>query len=94
MFEGAMADNSVLDLSNFDTSQVDSAYNMFSSTRSRTIFASNLFVLDNVDDSQDLFYDNNNLIGGNGTAFSASNPTNKTYARIDAPGTPGYFTQK
>lgn len=94
MFEGAMADNSVLDLSNFDTSQVDSAYNMFSSTRSRTIFASNSFVLDNVDDSQDLFYDNNNLIGGNGTAFSASNPTNKTYARIDTPGTPGYFTQK
>ena len=94
MFEGAMADNSVLDLSNFDTSQVDSAYNMFSSTRSRTIFASNSFVLDNVDDSQDLFYDNNNLIGGNGTAFSASNPTNKTYARIDAPGNPGYFTQK
>lgn len=94
MFEGAMADNSVLDLSNFDTSQVDSAYNMFSSTRSRTIFASNSFVLDNVDDSQDLFYDNNNLTGGNGTSFSASNPTNKTYARIDEPSTPGYFTQK
>ena len=93
MFEEGMADNSVLDLSSFDTAQVSSAYNMFSNARSRTIFASNSFALD-IDDSQDLFYDNNNLIGGNGTAFSASNPTNKTYAHIDEPGTPGYFTRK
>lgn len=93
MFEEGMADNSVLDLSSFDTAQVSSAYNMFSNTRSSTIFASNSFALD-IDDSQDLFYDNNNLIGGNGTVFSASNPTNKTYARIDEPGTPGYFTRK
>ena len=88
-----MADNSVLDLSSFDTAQVSSAYNMFSNTRSSTIFASNSFALD-IDDSQDLFSENNNLIGGNGTAFSATNPTNKTYARIDEPGTPGYFTRK
>ena len=93
MFEEGMADNSVLDLSSFDTAQVSSAYNMFSNARSRTIFASNSFALD-IDDSQDLFSENNNLIGGNGTAFSASNPTNKTYARIDEPGTPGYFTRK
>ena len=93
MFEEGMADNSVLDLSSFDTAQVSSAYNMFSNARSRTIFASNSFALD-IDDSQDLFYDNNNLIGGNGTAFSDTNPTNKTYARIDEPGTPGYFTRK
>ena len=89
-----MADNSVLDLSSFDTSQVYSAYSMFNNARSNTIFVSNSFVLDSVDDSQDLFSENNNLIGGNGTAFSASNPTNKTYARIDEPGTPGYFTRK
>ena len=93
MFEEGMADNSVLDLSSFDTAQVSSAYNMFSNARSRTIFASNSFVLD-IDDSQDLFSENNNLIGGNGTAFSATNPTNKTYAHIDEPGTPGYFTRK
>ena len=89
-----MADNSTLDLSSFDTSQVISIYNMFGNTRSRTIYASNTFVLDNVDEADELFSGNDNLIGGNGTAFSASNPTNKTYARIDAPGTPGYFTQK
>ena len=65
-----------------------------SNTRSRTIFVSNSFVLDSVDEADELFSGNNNLIGGNGTAFSASNPTNKTYARIDEPGTPGYFTRK
>ncbi len=94
MFEDAMIDNSTLDLSSFDTSQVISIYNMFGNTRSRTIYASNTFVLDNIDEADELFNNNNNLVGGNGTAFSGSNPTNKTYARIDAPGTPGYFTQK
>ena len=94
MFEEGMADNSVLDLSSFDTAQVNYAYGMFNNARPRTIFVSNSFVLDNVDEADDLFSGNDNLIGGNGTAFSASNPTNKTYARIDAPGTPGYFTQK
>ena len=94
MFEDAMTDNSTLDLSSFDTSQVISIYNMFGNTRSRTIYASNTFVLDNIDEADELFNNNNNLVGGNGTAFSGSNPINKTYARIDAPGTPGYFTQK
>ena len=94
MFEDAMTDNSTLDLSSFDTSQVISIYNMFGNTRSRTIYASNTFVLDNIDEADELFNNNNNLVGGNGTAFSGSNPTNKTYARIDAPATPGYFTQK
>ena len=70
------------------------AYGMFSNARPRTIFVSNSFVLDSVDEADELFSGNNNLIGGNGTAFSASNPTNKTYARIDEPGTPGYFTRK
>ena len=94
MFESAMADNSVLDLSSFDTAQVNYAYGMFSNARPRTILVSNSFVLDSVDEADELFSGNDNLIGGNGTAFSASNPTNKTYARIDASGTPGYFTQK
>lgn len=94
MFEEGMADNSVLDLSSFDTAQVNYAYGMFSNARPRTIFVSNSFVLDSVDEADELFSGNNNLIGGNGTAFSASNPTNKTYARIDEPGTPGYFTRK
>ena len=31
------------------------------------------------------------LVGGNGTPF-ATNKRSATYARIDAPGTPGYFT--
>ena len=33
------------------------------------------------------------LVGGNGTVFN-SNYTDKTYAKIDKPGEPGYFTYK
>lgn len=48
----------------------------------------------NVVDSTDLFHDAVNLIGGNGTAYSATNASNLNYFKIDAPGNPGYFTQK
>jgi len=41
-----------------------------------------------------MFWNNTNLVGGNGTAYSNGFPQDKTYARIDAPGTPGYFTLK
>ena len=35
------------------------------------------------------------LVGGMGTAFSYSNPSDKTYAHIDGgPSNPGYFTAK
>jgi hypothetical protein len=33
------------------------------------------------------------LVGGNGTPYDSTH-TDKTYARIDRPGTPGYFTAK
>ena len=38
-----------------------------------------------------VFSNNLSLVGGNGTVYTSSQ-TNKTYARIDAVGTPGYFT--
>ena len=38
-----------------------------------------------------MFGDCTRLKGGNGTAYNSSY-TDKTYARIDASGTPGYFT--
>ena len=45
--------------------------------------------------SVDVFHDNIYLVGGNGTAFiSTSSPTDRTYGRVDTPGTPGYFTKK
>jgi hypothetical protein len=35
------------------------------------------------------------LVGGQGTTWDASNPTDKTYAHIDGgPSNPGYFTAK
>ena len=67
---------------------------MFSGSKVKTIYASTHFDVSHVFDSIQLFNDNTNLVGGNGTVFSSSNPTDKTYARIDAPGTPGYFTKK
>ncbi len=30
--------------------------------------------------------------GGNGTTFNSNNPTDRTYARVDTPENPGYFT--
>ena len=40
---------------------------------------------------EDLFNGCVNLVGGNGTTYSQSH-TDETYAKIDTPGTPGYFT--
>ena len=96
MFASAMTNpgNSTLDLSTFNTPSLTSAYNMFSGSKVKTIYASVNFDTTHIPNYNQLFNDNTNLVGGNGTTFSPSNPTDKTYARIDAPGTPGYFTQK
>ena len=85
-----------LDLASFDTSNVTSMNSMFSFCYALiTIYASLAFVVSQVTDSDNMFRLNNNLVGGAGTTWSSSNPTNKTYARIDG-GTanPGYFTAK
>lgn len=83
-----------LDISSFYTRSLTDALQMFYYIGVRTIYVSNTFTTDLISDQQDMFSSSPNLIGGNGTVFSASNPRDKTYARIDAPGTPGYFTQK
>ena len=67
---------------------------MFNKTTSlNTIYVSDKFVTDNVSDSSYMFYNNINLVGGNGTTFSNSYK-DKTYARIDTEESPGYFTLK
>jgi hypothetical protein len=44
--------------------------------------------------SQDMFKDCTSLVGGKGTTYSNSNPTDKAYAHIDGgPSNPGYFTE-
>lgn len=95
-FENLMseAENGTLDLSSFDTKSLAGTLFMFSGAKVKTIYVSPNFVTTRVTVSTGMFGNCTNLIGGNGTTFSTSNPTDKTYARIDAPGTPGYFTLK
>lgn len=84
-----------IDVSNFDTSQATDVQNMFSAFKGTTIYASTKFSVPSGAVSTNMFSSCANLIGGAGTTWSSSNPTDKTYARIDG-GTsnPGYFTLK
>ena len=81
-----------LDLSSFNTSRVVYMDDMFSyADELTTIYTSENFVTANVSNSYKMFFDNTKLVGGNKTTFDSSY-TDKTYARIDKAGTPGYFT--
>ena len=84
---------SILDLSSFDTSKVTNMEDMFWYAKVKTIYASDKFLTDNVTSSTSMFYKSTNLVGGAGTVYNSSY-TDKTYARIDKSGTPGYFTLK
>ena len=82
-----------LDLTNFDTSKVTNMSQMFSYCNGlRTIYASDKFNVSKVTSHNNMFFTCKNLVGGNGTTYSSSY-VNKTYARIDEAGAPGYFTQ-
>jgi surface protein len=83
-----------LDLSSFNTSQVTNMYYMFyNSSNLRTIYVGNGWSTAAVTNSTDMFNGCTSLVGGMGTTYKSSNPTDKTYAHIDG-GTsnPGYFT--
>ena len=96
MFAGAMKNinNGILDLSSFSSQSLLTTFNMFPNSKVKTIYVSPQFSLDSVTYSYGMFWNNTNLVGGNGTAQNNGPPLDKTYARIDAPGTPGYFTLK
>ena len=80
-----------LDISNFDTSNVTSMeYMFFFNLNLKTIYASNLFNTDKVENDTDIFKGCFYLVGGNGNGSG----TGKEYAIIDTPSTPGYFTKK
>ena len=86
--------NTQLDISNFDTHNLRRADGMFNYMKVKTIYASPNFVTDNLTPNPaNIFMDNTNLTGGNGTTWAWPNYTSD-FARIDAPGNPGYFTQK
>ena len=81
-----------LDLSSFNTSNVTSMYNMFAYCYLlETIYVSQSWSTQALADGGDMFKDCTVLVGGNGTAFDISH-IDATYARIDRPGEPGYFT--
>ena len=85
-----------LDLSSFNTSQMISMSSMFDHCANlQTIYVGDGWNTAAVTISQDMFKDCTSLVGGKGTTYSNSNPTDKTYAHIDG-GTsnPGYFTEK
>lgn len=86
--------NTQLDISNFDTHNLRRADGMFNYMKVKTIYASPNFVTNNLTPNPaNVFMDNDNLTGGNGTTYVSPNVTSN-FAHIDAPGNPGYFTQK
>ena len=86
MFSMSMKDvaNAQLDLSAFDTQSLQDASRMFFSSGVKTIYVSSNFQTNTIINSSMMFDGSTNLVGGNGTTYSSSNPTDKTYARIDA----------
>ncbi len=95
-----------LDLSEWNTSEVKHARNMFRGCSELvTIYVGDGWEMsqipeENVDASSGekssalMFLECPKLVGGAGTEFNASNPTDKTYARIDGgESNPGYLTQ-
>lgn len=99
MFSGYGKNSSselTLDLSGWDTSKVTNMEAMFSGTsKLKTIYVSDKWNTNAVTSSESMFYGCTSLVGGAGTAYSSSNPKDKTYARIDGgTSSPGYLTSK
>ena len=83
-----------LDLRNFNTSSVTNMDQMFDYCHKlKTIYATDLFVVNNGTTTTDMFRDCSVLEGGNSTKFSVAGVTGGTYAWIDGKNNkPGYFT--
>ena len=92
MFKNCYALTS-LDLSTFNTSNVSSMSYMFDECKSlKTIYVGNGWSTAAVTDSQSMFTNCTNLVGGQGTTYRSSH-TDKAYAHIDGGlSNPGYFT--
>ena len=83
-------------MGSFNTSKVTNMNAMFYNCSSlQTIYVGDGWNTAAVTYSSLMFTNCTSLVGGKGTTWSSSNPTNKTYARIDG-GTsnPGYLTNK
>ena len=84
-----------LDLSSFNTSNVTEMRFMFvGCTNLRTIYVGNGWSTAAATDSEQMFTNCFNLVGGQGTTYDA-NHIDAAYAHIDGgPSNPGYFTDK
>ena len=92
MFSGCTSLTS-LNLSKMNTSNVTNCASMFSGcNKLKTITVSSLWDMNKVSNSSDMFNGCATLVGGNGTKCHWTLGYNKTYARIDLPGYPGYLT--
>ena len=83
-----------VNLGSFNTSKVtDMKYMFIDCQNLRTIYAGIGWSTAAVTSSSMMFFNCTSLVGGQGTTYSFSNPTDKTYAHIDGgPSNPGYFT--
>ena len=84
-----------IDLSSFNTNAVIDMSSMFWGSESlKTIYASDNFVVTNVENDTNMFWRCYSLIGGAGSAYDSTKKS-KLYAHIDGGTTdPGYFTEK
>lgn len=87
-----------LDLSSFNTSAMQNEpaaiYEMFAYSRFSKIYVSDTFVVpENAKTSTATFYNCKDTVGQNGFIWDKFK-TSAAYARIDTPGTPGYFSYK
>ena len=85
-----------LDLSSFNTSKVTDMVYMFRHCYNlRTVYVGDGWSTAAVAFSNEMLYNCQSLVGGQGTTWNSSNPMDKTYAHIDGgPSNPGYFTDK
>ena len=98
MFFGCNSLNT-LDLSAFSSDRLTTATAMFRFAPLQTIYATDSFNLENIDETTaggQMTFANTNLIGGMGTSFATTDHKGASYGRIDNPddGKPGYFTIK
>jgi len=85
-----------LDLSSFNTSKVTNMTYMFAGnpngiSKLKTIYVGDGWSTASIMHDEKMFDQSTLLTGGSGTTYS-SDHIDSEYARIDAPGTPGYFT--
>ena len=84
-----------LDVSGFKTDNVtDMSYMFAICNQLSTIYASERWSMDNVENTEDIFYNSSKIVGGKGTTYD-ENHIDGEYARIDkGSSNPGYFTEK